>query len=95
MIAPWPPKKPRYKTKRLREAINVTAQTNALADFVASTSASAREASTRLQEMRDAITQAITDIDELRSDPTPETHNRRLTNIRNSLTDVINESPQS
>lgn len=61
MIAPWPPKKPRYKTKRLR----------------------------------DAITQAITDIDELRSDPTPETHNRRLTNIRNSLTDVINESPQS
>lgn len=30
MIAPWPPK-PRYKTKRLHEAINAQAQTNALA----------------------------------------------------------------
>ena len=34
MIAPWPPK-PRYKTKQLRKAINVTAQTNALTDLEA------------------------------------------------------------
>jgi len=90
MIAPWPPK-PRYNTKKIREAINVTAQTNALADFIASTYASASEASTRLQEMRDAITQAITHIDALRNDPAPEAPHRRLTSIRNSLADAIDE----
>lgn len=64
MIAQWPPK-PRYKTKRLREAINVTAQTNALADFVASTYVSTREAVERLQAMQDAVAKAVEDIDYL------------------------------
>lgn len=92
MIAPWPPK-PRYKTKRLREAINTATQTNALADFVTSTYASAREASTRLQAMRDAITQAITDIDALLAGL--DTYSRtakQARNIRDSLTNAIDES---
>lgn len=65
MIAPWPPK-PRYEAeKHLREAINTTTQADALADFIASTSASAREASARLQAMQDAVAKAVADIDYL------------------------------
>lgn len=92
MIAPWPPK-PRYKAaKRLREAVNARAQTDALANFVASTYASTREAAVRLQEMRDAINKAIADIDSLRSDKAADITNRHLTNIRDDLAAVIDES---
>lgn len=95
MIAPWPPK-PRYKTKRLRKAINAQAQTNALADFVASTYASTSKASTHLQEMRDAITQATTDIDALLAglDAYSSTA-KQARNIRNNLATVLDESPLS
>lgn len=59
MIAHWPPK-PRYEAeKQLREAINATAQANALADFMASTYASGREAVERLQVMQDAVAKAL------------------------------------
>lgn len=96
MIAQWPPK-PRYEAaKRLREAINVTAQTNALADFVASTYVSTREASTRLQEMRDTVTKAVTDIDALLAglDAYSRTA-KQARDIRDSLKAVIDESPRS
>nr|DAK31113.1 MAG TPA: hypothetical protein [Caudoviricetes sp.] len=91
MIAPWPPK-PRYNTKRLREAINARAQADALADFIAATYKSTREAAERLQEMRDAINKAIADIDSLRSDKAADITNRHLTNIRDDLAAVIDES---
>lgn len=96
MIAQWPPK-PRYEAaKRLREAINVTAQTNALADFVASTYVSTREAVERLQEMRDTVTKAVTDIDALLAglDAYSRTA-KQARDIRDSLTAVIDESPRS
>ena len=95
MIAPWPTK-PRYKTKRLRKASNTAPQTNALADLIASTYASTREANTRLQEMRAAITQVITDLDALitglgnYSRTAEQAHE-----IRDNLTAIINESPRS
>ena len=95
MIAPWPPK-PRYKTKRLRKAVNVTAQTNALADLIASTYASTREANTRLQEMRAAITQVITDLDALVTGL--DTYSRtaeQAHEIRDNLAAIIDESPRS
>ena len=96
MIAQWPPK-PRYESaKRLREAINVTAQTNALADFVASTYVSTREASARLQEMRDTVTKAVTDIDALLAGL--DTYSRtakQARDIRDDLEAVIDESPRS
>ena len=94
MIPTWPPK-PRYKAaKRLREAINARAQTDALADFIASTYASTREAALRLQAMRDAIEKALADIDSLRSTETADITNRHLTNIRGDLAAVIDESPR-
>lgn len=96
MIAQWPPK-PRYKSaKRLREAIDVTAQTNALADFVASTYVNTREAVERLQEMRDTVTKAVTDIDALLAglDAYSRTA-KQARDIRDSLTAVIDESPRS
>lgn len=92
MIAPWPPK-PRHNTKKLREAINARSQAAALADFVASTYASTREAALRLQVMRDAITQAVTDIDALLAGL--DTYSRtakKARNIRDDLAAVINES---
>nr|DAX69299.1 MAG TPA: Roseltide rT7, PLANT PROTEIN [Caudoviricetes sp.] len=91
MIPTWPPK-PRHNTKKLREAINARAQTNALADFMASVYVSTREAAERLQAMRDAIEKAIADIDSLRSDKTADITNRHLTNIRDDLTAAIDES---
>lgn len=95
MIAPWPPK-PRYKTKRLRKAINVTAQTNALADLIASTYASTREANTRLQEMRAAITQVITDLDALITGlDTYSSTAEQAHEIRDNLAAIIDESPRS
>ena len=96
MIAQWPPK-PRYESaKRLREAINVTAQTNALADFAASMCTSSREAVERLQEMRDMVTKAVTDIDALLAglDAYSRTA-KQARDIRDSLTAVIDESPRS
>lgn len=96
MIAPWPPK-PRYKAeKRLREAINTTAHTDALADFMASTYASTREAVERLQEMRDAVTQAVTDIDALLAGLDAYSRTAKQARcIRDDLAAVIDESPRS
>ena len=95
MIAPWPPK-PRYKAaKRIREAINSRAQTDALAAFMASTYASTREAALRLQEMRDAVTQAVTDIDALLAGlDTYSSTAKQARNIRDDLAAVIDESGQ-
>lgn len=94
MIAQWPPK-PRYNTKRLREAINARAQADALADFIAATYKSTREAAERLQEMRDAIVKALADIDSLRSTQADAVSNTHLTNIRDDLAALIDESPRS
>lgn len=91
MIAPWPPK-PRYNTKKLREAVNARAQADALAGFVASTSASAREAVERLQAMQDAVAKALADIDRLRSTQAADITNQHLTNIRDDLEAVLDES---
>lgn len=91
MIATWPPK-PRYKTKRLREAISVTVKANALAKFVASMYVSSREAAERLHVMQEVIAKALADIDALRNDTAPEAPNRRLTNIRNDLAAALDES---
>lgn len=91
MIAPWPPK-PRYNTKKLREAVNARAQADALAGFVASMSASAREAVERLQAMQDAVAKALADIDRLRSTQAADITNQHLTNIRDDLEAVLDES---
>lgn len=96
MIAPWPRKSPHAKAaKRLRDAINTTAHTDALADFVASTYLSTRESIARLQEMRDAVAKALADIDALRSTQADDITNRHLTNIRDELAALIDESPRS
>lgn len=93
MIAPWPRKSPHAKAaKRLREAVNARAHADALADFVASTYASTREAAERLQIMRDAIVKALADIDGLRSTQADDVSNTHLTNIRDDLAAVLDES---
>ena len=92
MIAEWPPK-PRYEAaKRLREAIDTTAHADALADFVASTYVSTLEAGERLQAMQDAVAKALADIDSLRSTQADDITNRHLTNIRDDLAALIDES---
>lgn len=94
MIPAWPRKSPHAKAaKRLREAVNARAQTDALADFIASTYASTREAVERLQEMRDAVTAAVTDIDALLAglDAYSRTA-KQARNIRDDLAAVIDES---
>ena len=92
MIAPWPPK-PRYEAaKRLREAIDTTAHADALADFVASTYVSTREAVERLQALQAAVAKALADIDALRSTQTDNVSNTHLTNIRDDLAALIDES---
>ena len=91
MIAPWPPK-PRYNTKKLREAVNARAQADALADFIAAAYKSAREAVERLQAMQDAVAKALADIDRLRSTQAADITNQHLTNIRDDLAAVIDES---
>lgn len=92
MIAPWPPK-PRYKTKRLREAINTAAQTNALTDFIASTYVSSRETSTRLQAMRNTVTKAITDLEALLAGlDTYSSTAKQTRDIRDNLAAIIDES---
>lgn len=66
MIPACPRKSPHAKAaKRLREAINTTAHTDALANFVASTYTSTREATARLQAMQDAVAKAVADLDYL------------------------------
>lgn len=93
MIAHWPRKSPHTKAaKRLRDAINTTAHTDALADFVASTYVSTCEATARLQAMQDAVTKALADIDSLRSTQADDIMNRHLTNIRADLAALIDES---
>jgi len=92
MIAPR--KSPHAKAaKRLREAVNARAQTDALAGFVASTSASAREAVERLQAMQDAVAKAVADLDYLAiclyDNPRQA---GRAQNIRDDLAAVIDES---
>lgn len=95
MIDTWPPK-PRYEAaKRLREAINTTAHTDALANFVASTYVSTREATARLQSMQDAVTKALADIDRLRSTQADDITNQHLTNIRDDLAALLDESERS
>lgn len=91
MIAPWPPK-PRYNTKKLREAVNARAQADALADFIAAAYKSAREAVERLQAMQDAVAKALADIDRLRSTQAADITNQHLTNIRDDLAAVLDES---
>ena len=92
MIAPWP-SKPRYEgAKRLREAVKARAQADAHADFMAAAYKSSREAGARLQEMRGAIEKALADIDSLRAAETDDIANRHMTNIRDDLAALINES---
>ena len=91
MIAPWPPT-PRYNTKKLREAVNARAQADALADFIAAAYKSAREAVERLQAMQDAVAKALADIDRLRSTQAADITNQHLTNIRDDLAAVLDES---
>lgn len=95
MIHEWPFKSPYEEAaKRLREAIETKAREDALADFMAATYKSSREATERLQEMRDAIEKALADIDQLRGDKTADITNRHLTNIRDDLAAVIDESDE-
>lgn len=91
MIPTWPPK-PRYNTKNLREAVNARAQADALADFIAAAYKSAREAVERLQAMQDAVAKALADIDRLRSTQAADITNQHLTNIRDDLAAVLDES---
>lgn len=93
MTTEWPPK-PRYEAaKRLREAIHDSAG-GQLAAFMVSTYASTHEAIERLQEMRDAVAKALADIDALRSTQADNISNTHLTNIRDDLAAVIDESEQ-
>lgn len=91
MTPTWPPK-PRYNTKNLREAVNARAQADALADFIAAAYKSAREAVERLQAMQDAVAKALADIDRLRSTQAADITNQHLTNIRDDLAAVLDES---
>lgn len=91
MTPTWPPK-PRYDTKNLREAVNARAQADALADFIAAAYKSAREAVERLQAMQDAVAKALADIDRLRSTQAADITNQHLTNIRDDLAAVLDES---
>lgn len=93
MIAPWPRKSSHAKAaKQLREAVNTTAHTDALADFVASTYVSTREAVARLQAMQDTVAKVLADIDSLRSTQADVISNTHLTNIRDDLAAVLDES---
>lgn len=91
MIPTWPPK-PRYNTKKLREAINARAQADALADFIAAAYKSTRETVERLQAMQDTVAKAVADIDGLRGTQADDVSNTHLTNIRDDLAAVLNES---
>ena len=93
MIHEWPFKSPYAEAaKRLREAIETKAREDALADFMAATYKSSREATERLQAMQDAAAKALADIDALRSTQTDNVSNTHLTNIRDDLAALIDES---
>ena len=95
MIAPWPPK-PRYKAaKRLREAIDTAAHADVPVDVILYVLRSRREALEHLQAIHAAVTKAIADIDSLRASHIADVTNRHLTNIREDLDAVIDESPRS
>ena len=91
MIAPWPPK-PRYDTKKLREAIDTTAHADALSDYMLGVCMSRREALEHLREMRDVVTKAIAGIEVLLSDQGDNVSNTHLTNIRDDLAAAVDES---
>lgn len=88
MIAAWPPK-PRYNTKKLREAIDTTAHADALADYMLGVCRSRREALEELREMRDVVSKAIAGIEVLLSDQGDNVSNTHLTNIRDDLDAII------
>ena len=92
MNTTWPPKPRHEGAKRLREAIATTAYADALADFVFGVCSSRREALARLIEMRDVVTKAIAGVDALLSDQGDNVSNAHLTNIRDDLAAVIDES---
>lgn len=92
MIAPWPPK-PRYEAAtRLREAIGTTAHADALTDFMLGVCRDRREALEHLLEMRDVVTKAIASIDALLSDQGDGISNAHMTNIRDDLSALLDES---
>lgn len=93
MIAPWPPK-PRYNTKKLREAIDTTAHADALSDYMLGVCRSRREALEELREMRDVVSKAIAGIEVLLSDQGDNVSNTHLTNIRDDLAAALDESGQ-
>lgn len=96
MIPDWPRKSPHAKAaKRLREAIDAAALAESTADFIVSTGASYSEAIARLQAMQDAVAKALADIDSLRSTQDDDITNRHLTNIRDDLAALIDESERS
>lgn len=90
MITAWPPK-PRYNTKKLREAIDTTAHADALSDYMLGVCRSRREALEELREMRDVVSKAIAGIEVLLSDQGDNVSNTHLTNIRDDLA-AIGES---
>ena len=91
MIPTWPPK-PRHNTKKLREAIDTTAHADALTDYMLGVCSSRREALEELREMRDVVSKAIAGIEVLLSDQGDNVSNTHLTNIRDDLAAVIDES---
>lgn len=91
MIPAWPPK-PRYNTKKLREAIDTTAHADALSDFMLGVCRSRLEALEELREMRDVVSKAIAGIEVLLSDQGDNVSNAHLTNIRDERAAVIDES---
>ena len=92
MIPTWPPK-PRYESaKRLREAIDTTAHADALSDYMLGVCRSRREALEELREMRDVVSKAIAGIEVLLSDQGDNVSNTHLTNIRDDLAALTDES---
>lgn len=91
MIPAWPPK-PRYNTKKLREAIDTTTYADALTDYMLGVCRSRREALEELREMRDVVTKAIADIEALLSDQGDGISNTHGANIRDGLAALIDES---
>lgn len=90
MIAQWPPK-PRYNTKKLREAIDTTAHADALSDYMLGVCRSRREALEELREMRDVVSKAIAGIEVLLSDQGDNVSNTHLTSIRDDLAALTSE----
>ena len=90
MIPAWPPK-PRYNTKKLREAIDTTAHADALSDYMLGVCRSRREALEELREMRDVVSKAIAGIEVLLSDQGDGISNDHATNIRDTIDTITSE----